>query len=227
MMMNNNTQVSGYVVADVEGTLTSGVMWEGIAQYLTTHQQALKHYRFLLANLPGMMAYKFGLVNRQNFKVAWVERQAKSLAGFTENEMNSLCKSVVENVLFPNRFENMTVELREWHARGATIILATGLFQPMTRAFADSFDFKIDHAVGTPLDMENGIFTGKFTSPVCNGYEKARRVKQIIGESELLTVYSDSISDLPLFELGKKCVAVFPEKELEEYALSQGWRVIR
>ena len=81
-------------------------------------------------------------------------------------------------------------------------------------------------AVGTPLEFENGTFTGRFAGPVSNGEEKKIRVVEIVEDQDVWAAYGDSLSDVPMLELSQLPVAVAPEPELLKFAQEHNWRVL-
>jgi len=225
-----------YIISDVEGTLTSGAMWKAIGGYLNEHVSNEIHRRFLRRNLPRVLLYRFGLVERSKFQNRWIADQALLLKGRTTAEMVELSQWIIEHDFWPKRRQPVIDELISWRAKSATIALASGLYQPIVEALADrlaalpvpGMDGELPPvlALGTPLEYFEDRFTGRFAGPVCNGLEKASRVKALVGESSVLAAYGDSFSDIPMLELSQAPVLVFPDEELAEYGQQKGWRGI-
>lgn len=60
--------------------------------------------------------------------------------------------------------------------------------------------YKIKDLFGSPIDKH----TGKYNGENCHGEEKVRLFKEKYPSSEILEMYTDSASDLPLIKLAKK-----------------------
>lgn len=56
----------------------------------------------------------------------------------------------------------------------------------------------------TELEVKDGILTGKFATPNCNGEEKVKRIKEAYDLSlyDEVHVFGNSPGDLPMMELG-------------------------
>ena len=126
-----------YVISDVEGTLTQGVMWKAIGAYLNAYVSPEIHRRFLRRNLPRMLLFRFGLLERSSFQNRWIADQARLLEGRTSAEMAEFSRWIVAEDLWPKRQEAVIAELLEWRGKGAAIILASGLYQSIVEAFAE------------------------------------------------------------------------------------------
>jgi phosphoserine phosphatase len=90
----------------------------------------------------------------------------------------------------------------------------------------------VPHAIGTPLEMRDGRYTGRIVPPLCQGEGKPRRVKSCLENLGLEVewaasfAYADRDTDVPLFELVGHPVAVYPDEGLLAKARAQGWPVI-
>ena len=81
------------------------------------------------------------------------------------------------------------------------------------------------------FDSQN-ILKLNFTSKNCYGEEKVIRFNNLIDKNPELkqyntyvTFYSDSISDLAMFELATVCIPVHPDERLLQYASNKGWPI--
>jgi HAD superfamily hydrolase (TIGR01490 family) len=84
-------------------------------------------------------------------------------------------------------------------------------------------------AVGTRLEVVDGVLTGRLDGPFCYGTGKLEALEREIGRIDLATAtaYADSGSDLPLLEHCGIAVAVNPDAELRRWAIREGWPVVR
>lgn len=220
------TNTDLFVVSDVEGTLTAGVMWQAISAYLRSTGREAEDKRFLRRNLWGVLRYRLGWIDRPAFKKQFISSQARLLAGSSQAEMAALVEFVMEESFWPKRRQAVVAELSAHQAQGARVILASGLYLPLVEAFAARLGLPASQAIGTPLLFVEGVFSGEFGGPICNGEEKAHQVRAYVGEGKILAAYGDSLSDIYLLELSQEPVAVDPEEEFAVEARRRGWRIL-
>jgi HAD superfamily hydrolase (TIGR01490 family) len=84
-------------------------------------------------------------------------------------------------------------------------------------------------AVGTRLEVCDGLLTGRLDGPFCYGSGKLEGLQREVGHLDLAsaTAYADSGSDLPLLDRCGTPVAVNPDAELQRWALRSGWPIVR
>jgi HAD superfamily phosphoserine phosphatase-like hydrolase len=215
-----------YVVADVEGTLSTGEMWRGIGRYLSAHRRGLQWRAFLAASAPGVAWAKLGLTDLQAFKSRWLARQAYLLRGYTAEDIAHLADWVVDNEIWPNRRQSVVRELALHRSQGRPLILASGMYEEVLEALARRLELGPLEIVGTPLAFSGGRFSGRFTSPVCVGLEKAERVRRLTAGARILAAYGDTGSDIRMLALSEGPVAVSPDSELRAAAERRGWRIL-
>lgn len=89
--------------------------------------------------------------------------------------------------------------------------------------------FGMDDAIGTVLEVQEGLFTGRISGM---GYGAAKRVLvEAWAEREQIDLaksafYTDSISDLPLLEAVGEPVIVNPDGKLARVARGRGWPIV-
>jgi HAD superfamily phosphoserine phosphatase-like hydrolase len=113
---------------------------------------------------------------------------------------------------------------------GDTVVLVSSGPQPLIRQIG--LELGTEHAIGTSLEIRNGLFTGRSLQPVCIDVYKAHMAREYLQNegfqvdySESFT-YADSTSDLYLLEMVGHPVAVHPEDTLRAIASQRGWRII-
>jgi HAD superfamily hydrolase (TIGR01490 family) len=84
-------------------------------------------------------------------------------------------------------------------------------------------------AVGTRVEVLDGMLTGRLDGPFCYGSGKLDALEREVGRLDLAsaTAYADSGSDLPLLEHCGTAIAVNPDAELRRWAAREGWPVVR
>lgn len=216
-----------FVATDLEGTLSSGEAWRGIAAYLKTHGRARDHQLFFAAHFVPALLARVNLLDKQSFRNQWLVDQAKLLRGYAQPELDVLADWVVENELWAKQRTQVLAELRKHHDAGCTVIIATGAYEPVANAFARRMGLTRTLVLSTPLEMANGRATGNFAGEIGVDALKARRVRSAIGAGQLIAAYGDTAPDAPMLEMSAQPVAVSPDAPLQKIALARGWRVMQ
>jgi HAD superfamily hydrolase (TIGR01490 family) len=122
--------------------------------------------------------------------------------------------------------------VREHRERGDLIALVTAtndfITAPIARAFgiADLIAVRLERGPG-------GTITGRVSGTPSYREGKVTRVEQWLAERargwadfERISVYSDSVNDLPLLERATDAVATNPAPALRAVAQTRGWRIL-
>jgi HAD superfamily hydrolase (TIGR01490 family) len=84
-------------------------------------------------------------------------------------------------------------------------------------------------ALGTVLESENGVYTGRLVGEMLHGPAKAHAVRALAAREGLdlrrCTAYSDSANDVPMLSVVGTAVAVNPDGTLREAARKRGWEI--
>ena len=84
-------------------------------------------------------------------------------------------------------------------------------------------------ALGTVLESENGVYTGRLVGEMLHGPAKAHAVRALAAREGLdlrrCTAYSDSANDVPMLSVVGTAVAVNPDGSLREAARKRGWEI--
>jgi HAD superfamily hydrolase (TIGR01490 family) len=153
------------------------------------------------------------------------ERTASELDGARVRFM----REVIEPAL-----RREALELVESHReRGDRLAIVTSTNDFITAPIAAAFG--IDALIATGLERDAaGAITGRIAGVPAFREGKAVRVGQWLAESgsgwsdfERISVYSDSLNDLPLLERATDPVATNPSPELEALAEARRWRIVR
>lgn len=78
-----------------------------------------------------------------------------------------------------------------------------------------SKDLGFDILIGTKFENNNKYFSNNIVGKNCKGEEKVSRLKKILYDFNILSFYSDSISDKPLFDLAKRKISVIKGEKIE------------
>jgi len=213
------------VAADLEGTLTTGETWKGMAAWMQAHGRAVQYQVFFYRHLPGAIAARLGLGDRRSFQDRFMVGAAGLLAGLTQADLEAVGEWVTTNELWPKRRPELIAQLRASLEQGQRVVLCSATFQPVLEAFARRLGEGVA-AIGTPLEMVQGVFSGRVAGPVRSGRFKADQLRQFLDGDPLHTAYGDTLPDLPMLELAQHPVVVYPEARLRRLALERNWKVI-
>ncbi len=222
---------------DLDGTLYCGHIWQELARHHWTAPVcgAGRRHRLWLAayvarNMAPLPLYKLGLLSQVDFYGAWGETMGWLVRGWTVDEGQALFERLTDEQIMPNLHARVLTSLRKHQDQEHLVALVSGTFAPWLKTVAQRLN--VPHAIGTPLEVRDGRYTGRILPPLCQGPGKPSRVRAYLAEQGLKVdwassfAYADSGTDLPLLsELGHP-VAVYPDKVLLAHALSQNWPVI-
>ncbi len=212
------------VASDLEGTITAGETWRGMRDFLVENGHERAYRRFFLWRMPGLFLFRVGWVNERAFKERWILGLLRLYKGFSQDEMAAMAEFVAEKTLWPTRREAVVQELQKHRENGRTVIIVTGLFEPILAHLARKLGAE---AIGTPLAFdENGRFTGQTAKPLNIGPLKVEQLQPYLVNGRLAAAYGDTQRDIPMLELAEEPIAVHPDKLLRETAVARGWRII-
>lgn len=212
------------VASDLEGTLTTGETWKGLARYLSRHGHAWSYRRFFAVRMPGYALAKLRVRDYQTFRERFIAQLPGLLAGFNTADLDEMAAWIFENELWPKRRPAVVAELEAHRQSGCRVVLVSATYQPVLEAFAAKLGVE---ALGTPLEVTKGTLTGRILGDVNSGSNKPIRLASLLHLSRLGVAYGDTVADIPFLELSREPVAVCPDRGLRAHAMRQGWRVIR
>jgi phosphoserine phosphatase len=134
---------------------------------------------------------------------------------------------VVEQEMWPLRRQAVIDELAALRRDGARLVLVSGTFQPILDAFARRLDAA---AVATPLEVRDGLATGRLAGPLNVEQAKVDRVRawlKVNGAdgAGIDRMYGDTLGDLHMLEMCRAPVCVCPNPALRRIAQQRDWRV--
>ena len=216
---------------DFDGTLYTGHIWQDLVRHLW---RTRRHRRWVAAylawNSAPMPLYRLGAMSQAAFFQRWGETMAWLVRGWTLDEAHDLFVRLTEDRILPNLRADVLASLRDHHERGHLVALVSGAFTPWLEIIAQRID--VDHAIGTPLVVDDGCYTGKIVPPLCQSQGKPQRVRSYLAERGLAVdwsasyAYADRKLDLALFRQVGHPVAVYPDEVLLAEAQAQGWPMI-
>ena len=157
------------------------------------------------------------------------ERALGLVGGHTQAEILELAESIWEHRIKPRLYPE-TVDLTQEHvAKGHEVWLVSATPWEIGDLIARRLG--LTGALGTRIQVEDGVYTGELIGHVLHNERKAEAVRELAQASgaDLADswAYSDSRNDIPLLELVGHPVVVNPDVILAHHAQQQGWPVLR
>ena len=124
--------------------------------------------------------------------------------GWTIDDFNDICQRFADS--YRHILRPQTVEaLRRAQQDGARVFIVTASIDHWVQPF-----FPEVKVVGTQIEVQNGVLTGRFLTPNCYGPEKVRRVTGIIVDrsSFYITAYGDSRGDREMLQWADEGIKV-------------------
>ncbi len=218
------------VVSDMDGTLATVDTWRGVHDWIRARYPSRDADRFVRVRMPSIvMARVFGR-DKEGFRARWQEDQARLLQGMDATLLDELAASVVEEHLWPSRRQvavdalHAAIDAARAADPDARLVLATGAWQPIAESFARRLG--ADLALGTPLEVRDGIVTGRTVVPTQSGVQKAAAVRALAGGAPVVAAFGDTAADIALLTLAHRPVAVAPDRQLRREAGRRGWEVL-
>ena len=224
------TMTHPIVVTDMDGTLAEAETWRGVLAWLAANHPSPEARRFVTVRLPRVAFAKVFRRSKEAFRARWMEEQARLLAGLPEAEIHAMGAWVADEHLWPTRRQaaidavRATADAVRATSPEARLVLATGAYQPIADAFARRVG--ADVALGTPLEIRDGVATGAVLAATQTGAQKAAAVTMLAEGGEVVAAFGDTAADIPLLTLATRAVAVHPDSELRLEAVARGWTIL-
>jgi putative phosphoserine phosphatase/1-acylglycerol-3-phosphate O-acyltransferase len=149
--------------------------------------------------------------------------------GRSEEEMRGLGDRLFKHEIAGRMHWEAWRLVQAHHAMGHRVVLASSAtrfqVEPMARELA------ADHVLCTPVEVVDGVVTGRTAGPVLWGEGKARAARALGAEHDLdmdaSFAYSNGAEDVPFLETAGNPVCVDPETALVRVAHERGWPILR
>jgi phosphoserine phosphatase len=218
------------IASDMDGTLSTAETWRGVHAWILANHPSAAADRFIRGQLPRILLVRLGLSGKERFRARWQVDHARLLRGVSADGLAAMGAWVVDQYLWPAR-RQPAVDLLQAvvaEARAADpateVILATGAYQPIADAFAARIG--ADVALGTPLEVIDGLATGELATAVQAGGEKAEAIRTRAAGRVVLAAFGDTGADIPLLSLARRAVAVAPDRALRRAAIARSWEIL-
>lgn len=216
---------------DVVGTIYRGAFWRDISRRNRTEKRnRFWVWAYLTWHMAGWPLTLAGLLSDKRWYAAWARHLPWLIRDFTVEEGQELFEWLTDERVIPNLRQDIVGLLRDHQAKGHMVSLISGSPQELLDTIAARLD--ITHAVGTPLEVVHGRYTGRIAGSLTMNEGKVSSLESFAAEKgfdidwERSFAYGDSRSDMYLLEMVGHPVAVYPDKVLKELALERGWNII-
>ena len=219
--------MSEIAIFDLDYTLTKRGTW-GRFVLKNIRSRPLKWGPFALAVIGAQIRYLQGKAPRVSVKQ---EMMRWSMVGSHKDDLRKMADEFadieIERGLRPGALD----ALERHRDAGHTIIIASAAVCVIVEAIAQRLG--IVHFVATEMKWENDRLALNFATKNCYGAEKLTRVKQLFNQNPdlkqsdtIITMYSDSYSDLEILRFSDKGVAVNADRKLKVAAKGENFEIV-
>ena len=215
---------------DVNGTLTTGRVWEGLMMYFKERNLRRWTYRAYWAyNMPIYLFYKIGIISEDSFRSPWAAHLAWFYRGYSTVQVEEISDWVVNHFVKDHWREDVCRLLDHHRQQGDVVVLVSGGGLPILSRLAQ--ELKVDHFIGTEYEIRNGFYTGRTVGPACIGRHKISMTRTYLEKFNLMVdyqssyTYADSIADLDLLEAVGNPRPTYPDEGLRSLAENRGWLI--
>jgi len=212
---------------DLDGTLFTGHIWQGLAEHHRTHRTHRLHVATYMVTHMGLwLLHRAGLILEEPALAAWVHHLGWLMAGFSTEEAQEVFGTLVDEYVLPRLRDDVLQILRLHQSEGRPALLVSGTYQGLLDVIVQRLG--LHGAAGTQLQVRQGRFSGGVIEPSCFSTGKVKRVQQILAHHPGIDLacsyaYGDTIYDLPLLESVAHPVVVYPDDRLARIARERGW----
>lgn len=192
----NHSDTRPLALFDLDGTLLScDSLWSFLTFTLSPLTLASGLFRLALPLCPLRPGFSRDRAKEQllaHFYTGW-SRERLEAAG------EQLAERLIPDRLFPGAEQ----AIQEYVQKGFRVIVVSASPEIWSTPCAVRLGAE---CIGTLLEFENGVFTGRFSSQNCTGEEKVRRVKACVSEIENREIhaYGNSSDDLPMLRMASQ-----------------------
>jgi len=210
-------------IFDLDNTLIAGDSDHGWGEFLVAKEKVdIGHYRGM--NNRFYADYEAGCMDIH----AYLDFSLAPLRDIPPAELEQLHREFMQTVVAPMRLQRAEDLIQQHRDAGDRLLVITSTNRFIVEPICQSLG--IDELLATDIEMVDGRYTGKVLGTPTYREGKVERFNQWLAEnneqSDGSYFYSDSINDLPLLLQVTHPVAVDPDAQLQEEALSRGWDII-
>ncbi len=175
-----------------------------------------------------VLAAQRGIDGEEEFG-RFLEMSLASWAGKPVEEMEELGRRLFKHDIASRLHSEVWEIIKAHRAKGHTIVLASSATRFQVEPMAD--EIEADYALCTPIEVDDGIITGRTGGRPAFGQGKADAVLDLAEEIDIdleeSFAYSNGGEDVPFLAVAGHPCAVEPDGILTRAALEFGWPVLR
>ncbi|MBA2763737.1 MAG: HAD-IB family hydrolase [Thermoleophilaceae bacterium] len=208
---------------DYDGTLIGGYSAQAFYSHRIRNREIgpIELSRTLLASVRG--------IHSDEDFATFLELSLGAWKGVPEEQIEALGERLFRSDI-ATRLHSEAWELVEAHRRmGHTLALASSATRFQVEPMAK--ELGIEHALSTPVEVIDGMLTGRTAGPPLWGVGKAEAMRELATthglDLDASFAYSNGGEDIPMLESVAHPVAVEPASVLRDHAEAAGWPVLR
>jgi len=179
---------------------------------LTKRETLVEFYFFMMKKNPRLLKYLPKSIFSTIFYLMKIHDASKVkktfirfIDGIEENDMKKIVAEFYERRLSKILYKDAIDTIKKMKADGYKIYLISASAEFYLNQLYNIVE--VDKVIGTRFTMENGLHRNGILGENCKGEEKVKRLKEVLASENIEAdfensyMFSDSLSDLPLFNL--------------------------
>jgi len=179
---------------------------------LTKRETLVEFYFFMMKKNPRLLKYLPKSIFSTIFYLMKIHDASKVkktfirfIDGIEENDMKKIVAEFYERRLSKILYKDAIDTIKKMKAEGYKIYLISASAEFYLNQLYNIVE--VDKVIGTRFTMENGLHRNGILGENCKGEEKVKRLKEVLASENIEAdfensyMFSDSLSDLPLFNL--------------------------
>ncbi len=215
---------------DSDGTLFANQLGRGMMKYAEMNGRGRTARNYFVSLLPAYYLRKFNLMPAGRYQRLIIQRLGWLVQGMDAAQGAAMFDWVAHQFLLPSKREDTASRLQAHQAQGHRVAIVSGMFTPCLELIGKHFG--VSDLIGTGIELQDGLYTGRIIPPVISGPVKADHARRFFADRGLEVdwaasyAYGDSFTDRELLELVGHPVAVHPDARLHALAQARGWEVL-
>ncbi|MCB2340727.1 HAD-IB family hydrolase [Clostridium estertheticum] len=186
-------------IFDVDYTITKR---ETLVEfYIFMLKKNPRYIKYLPKSIFSSLFYVFKIYDASKTKKTFI----RFIDGIEENDMKKIVKEFYEKRLSKILYKDAIDTIKKMKKQGYKIYLISASAEFY---LSELYNIKeVDKVIGTRFIKENGFHRNQILGENCKGEEKVKRLKEVLLKENIEVdfenscMFSDSLSDLPLFNL--------------------------
>ncbi|APC41194.1 HAD-IB family hydrolase [Clostridium estertheticum] len=186
-------------IFDVDYTITKR---ETLVEfYIFMLKRNPKYIKYLPKSIFSSLFYVFKIYDASKTKKIFI----RFIDGIEENDMKKIVKEFYEKCLSKILYKDAIDTIKKMKKQGYKIYLISASAEFY---LSELYNIKeVDKVIGTRFIKEHGLHRNQILGENCKGEEKVKRLKEVLLKENIEVdfenscMFSDSLSDLPLFNL--------------------------